>query len=70
SSGGATLAAMSKILQGFDLGSLTWHGAEHTHLLAEAWKRAYADRNDYLADPDFVDMPLERMISAEYGAER
>lgn len=70
SSGGATLAAMSKILQGFDLGSLAWHGAEHTHLLAEAWKRAYADRNAYLADPDFVTMPLERMVSAEYGAER
>jgi gamma-glutamyltranspeptidase/glutathione hydrolase len=70
SSGGATLAAMSKILQGFDLGSLAWHGTEHTHLLAEAWRRAYADRNAYLADPDFVTMPLERMISSEYGAER
>jgi len=70
SSGGATLAAMAQILEGFDLGSLEWHGVEHVHLLAEAWKRAYADRNTYLADPDFVEMPLERMISDEYGAER
>jgi gamma-glutamyltranspeptidase/glutathione hydrolase len=70
SSGGATLAAMAKILEGFALGALEWHGAEHVHLLAEAWKRAYADRNTYLADPDFVRMPLERMISDEYGAER
>lgn len=70
SSGGATLAAMARILEGYDLSSLEWHGTEHTHLLAEAWKRAYADRNAYLADPDFVDMPLERMISAEYGEER
>ena len=70
SSGGATLAAMARILEGFDLGSLEWHSVEHVHLLAEAWKRAYADRNTYLADPDFVEMPLERMISAEYGAER
>jgi gamma-glutamyltranspeptidase/glutathione hydrolase len=70
SSGGATLAAMAKILEGFDLGALEWHGTEHVHLLAEAWKRAYADRNTYLADPDFVQMPLERMISADYGAER
>ena len=70
SSGGATLAAMAKILEGFDLGALEWHGVEHVHLLAEAWKRAYADRNTYLADPDFVKMPLERMISDAYGAER
>ena len=70
SSGGTTLAAMAKILEGFDLGALEWHSAEHVHLLAEAWKRAYADRNSYLADPDFIRMPLERMTSDEYGAER
>ena len=70
SSGGATLAAMAKILEGFDLNSLGYHSVEHVHLLAEAWKRAYADRNSYLADPDFVDIPLERLISQEYGAER
>jgi gamma-glutamyltranspeptidase/glutathione hydrolase len=40
------------------------------HLYAEAWKRAYADRNHYLADPDFIDMPLARMTSAAYAAER
>lgn len=70
SSGGATLAAMAKILEGFDLGSMAYQSSEHVHLLAEAWKRAYADRNSYLADPDFVEIPLERMISDEYGAER
>jgi gamma-glutamyltranspeptidase/glutathione hydrolase len=70
SSGGATLAAMAKILEGYELGALEWHSVEHVHLLAEAWKRAYADRNTYLADPDFVQMPLDRMISDEYGAER
>ena len=70
SSGGATLAAMTTILEGYDLGSMEYHGAEHVHLLAEAWKRAYADRNTYLADPDFVEIPLQRMISPEYGAER
>ncbi|MBT8398235.1 MAG: gamma-glutamyltransferase, partial [Gemmatimonadetes bacterium] len=70
SSGGATLAAMTKILEGFELGSMEYHSPEHVHLLAEAWKRAYADRNTYLADPDFVEIPLGRMISDEYGAER
>jgi gamma-glutamyltranspeptidase/glutathione hydrolase len=38
--------------------------------MAEAWKRAYADRNQVLADPDFVTVPLTRMISPEYAAER
>ncbi len=70
SSGGATLAAMSAILEGYDLAGAGWHSPLHVHLLAEAWKRAYADRNAYLADPDFVRMPLDRMISREYGAER
>ncbi len=70
SSGGATLAAMAKIIEGYDLASVGWHSPAHIHLLAEAWKRAYADRNSYLADPDFRTMPLERMISEEYGAER
>ncbi|MDP2958453.1 MAG: gamma-glutamyltransferase [Longimicrobiales bacterium] len=70
SSGGATLALMANMLEGHDLASLPWHGPEMIHLYAEAWKRAYADRNHYLADPDFVDTPLERMISPAYGRER
>ena len=70
SSGGATMAEMANILESRDLSSLEWHSAEMVHLLAEAWKRAYSDRNEYLADPDFVDMPLERMTSKEYALER
>lgn len=70
SSGGATLALVANILEGHDVASLPWHGPEMIHLYAEAWKRAYADRNHYLADPDFVDMPLERMTSPAYGRER
>jgi gamma-glutamyltranspeptidase/glutathione hydrolase len=70
SSGGATMAEMANILEGYDLASMDWHGPEMIHLYAEAWKRAYADRNHYLADPDFVDQPLERMTSTEYARER
>ena len=70
SSGGATMAEMANILERWDLGAMPWHGPEMVHLYAEAWKRAYADRNHYLADPDFVDMPLVRMTSPEYAAER
>lgn len=70
SSGGATMAEMANILEGYDLGSMGWHSAEMIHLYAEAWKRAYADRNHYLADPDFVEMPLDRMTSRAYATER
>jgi gamma-glutamyltranspeptidase/glutathione hydrolase len=70
SSGGATMAEMANILQRYDVASMGWHTSETIHLFAEASKRAYADRNHYLADPDFIDMPLERMTSAPYAAER
>jgi len=70
SSGGVTLAEIANIVEGFDLASLPWHGPRMIHLYAEAWKRAYADRNHWLADPDFVDMPVERLTSKEYAATR
>ena len=70
SSGGVTVAAMAHILSCFDLGGLTWHSARHVHLLAEAWRRAFADRNAHLADPDYVTMPLEVLCSSEYGRHR
>ena len=70
SSGGATMAEMANILEGYDLGSMDWHGPRMLHLYAEAWKRSYADRNHYLADPDFVDMPIDRMTSKAYARIR
>lgn len=70
SSGGLTLAAMLKILEGYELSEMAWHSPAMIHLLAEAWKRAYADRNEYLGDPDFVDNPRVQLVSSEYGAER
>ncbi|HEU4453863.1 MAG TPA: gamma-glutamyltransferase [Longimicrobium sp.] len=70
SSGGATMAATLNILEGYDLRSLGYLSPEHLHLLAEASKRAFVDRNSYLADPDFVPQPVERMISDAYAAER
>lgn len=70
SSGGVTMAEMANILEGWDLGAMGWHTPESVHLYAEAWKRAYADRNHYLADPDFVEQPLERLASEAYAAER
>jgi gamma-glutamyltranspeptidase/glutathione hydrolase len=70
SSGGATMAEIANILERWDLHALGFQSPEVIHLYAEAWKRAYADRNQYLADPDFVDVPLERMTSPAYADER
>lgn len=64
------MAEIALILERYDLRSLGWHSPASIHLYAEAWKRAYADRNEVLGDPDFVDVPLGRMTSAEYAAER
>jgi gamma-glutamyltranspeptidase/glutathione hydrolase len=70
SSGGVTMAEMLNILEGYDLRSLGYLSPEHVHLFAEATRRAYADRNEYLADPDFVPQPTARMASDAYAGER
>jgi gamma-glutamyltranspeptidase/glutathione hydrolase len=70
SSGGATMAEMLNLLEGYDLRSMGFLSPAHVHLFAEATRRAYADRNTYLADPDFVPQPTARMASDAYAAER
>ncbi len=52
------------------IGALPWHGPRHVHLLVEAWRRAYADRNRLLADPDFTENPRKTLTSAAYGRWR
>ncbi len=68
SSGGSTVGEALKILEGFDLGSLT--RAQALYLMLEASKLAYADRNQYVADPDFVSVPLQGLLSDAYAAQR
>lgn len=70
SSGGATIAELLNILEGYDLRSIGHHSPDHIHLFVEAAKRAFADRNSYLGDSDYVEMPIEAMISPEYAARR
>ncbi|HET7274952.1 MAG TPA: gamma-glutamyltransferase, partial [Longimicrobiaceae bacterium] len=70
SSGGATMAEILNIMEGYDLTEMGYLSTEHVHVFAEAAKRAYADRNTYLSDPDFVPQPVARMTSPEYAAER
>jgi gamma-glutamyltranspeptidase/glutathione hydrolase len=70
SSGGITLAGILNILEGYDLRALGYLSRDHVHLWTEAVKRAFADRNEYLADPEFVPQPTERLVSDAYAAQR
>ncbi|HEX9937370.1 MAG TPA: gamma-glutamyltransferase [Longimicrobium sp.] len=70
SSGGVTMAEMLKILEGYDLRSAGFLSPRYVHLFTEAARRAFVDRNAYLADPDFVPQPTARMISDQHATAR
>ncbi len=63
SSGGITLCLMLNILKGYPLADLGFHSAETTHYMVEAMRHAYAYRNEYLGDPDFVNIPTKKLLS-------
>ena len=67
SSGGIVLISMLNILSGFDLEQMD--SVTHKHLLIESMRRAYHDRTIYPGDPDFTDIPVERLLSAEYATK-
>jgi gamma-glutamyltranspeptidase/glutathione hydrolase len=68
SSGGSTVGEALNILEGYDLGALS--RADALYLMLEASKLAFADRNQYVADPDFVDVPLQGLLSDGYAEQR
>jgi gamma-glutamyltranspeptidase/glutathione hydrolase len=68
SSGGTTLCEMLAILDGYDLAASGFNSARSVHLMVEAMRRAYADRNATLGDPAFVTNPVARLISPAYAA--
>ena len=70
SSGGVTMAMICHILEGFDLGSLGFQSPDALHDMFESMRRAFAARNAKLGDPDFVAMPLERLLSSAWAAEQ
>ena len=63
SSGGVTLCEMLQVLDGYDLKALGHGSGESLHLMTEAMRYAYRDRNTYLGDPAFVDNPVVRLLS-------
>jgi gamma-glutamyltranspeptidase/glutathione hydrolase len=70
SSGATTVYAILKQLERFDLGALGPQSAQFWHLFAESQRLAYADRELYLADPDFVQVPAAGLMSSDYLATR
>ncbi len=66
SAGGISMLTMLNILAGYDLDALPPDG--RAHVIVEAMRRAYRDRAEYLGDPEFVEMPLQRLISPHYAA--
>jgi gamma-glutamyltranspeptidase/glutathione hydrolase len=70
SSGGVILVEMLNILEGFDLAGLGAGSSAGIHRIAEAMKLAFADRAAYLGDPDFVEVPVERLLSKDYAARQ
>jgi len=69
-SGGVTTLQMVGLLERFDVGRLGADSVEAAHLFAEAGRLAYADRDIYIADPDFVKVPTAELLSPDYLSRR
>lgn len=69
SSGGVHVVQILNILEGYPVSEYGHNSAQTIHLMAEAMKRAYADRSFYLGDEDFVKVPLKGLISKDYAAK-
>lgn len=69
SSGGVHLVQMLNILSNYQMASYGYGSAASLHVMTEAARRAYADRATYMGDPDFVDVPIDRLTSGEYAKE-
>ncbi len=70
SSGGVHLLQILNLLAQDDLVKLGWHSPDALHLMIEAMRIAYADRAEYLGDPDFVTVPVQALISPAYAQRR
>jgi gamma-glutamyltranspeptidase/glutathione hydrolase len=67
SSGGVTICETLNILEGYDLRGMGFHAADAVHVMTEAFRLAFFDRNTWLGDPAFVHAPLVRLLSKGYA---
>ncbi|OBX27178.1 gamma-glutamyltranspeptidase/glutathione hydrolase [Gelidibacter algens] len=71
SSGGVAIIEMLNIMEQANLDSIPFNSTPYVHLVAETMRRAFADRAEYLGDPDFnLEMPLDRLTSKEFAKMR
>lgn len=70
SSGGVTVLQTLKMLERFDFGDYMAEDSEPWHYFTQASRLAFADRDRYLADPDYVDVPVAQMLRADYLRQR
>ncbi len=68
SSGGVAIVEMLNILEGYPLGEFRHNSAFYLHLLSETMKHAFADRAQFLGDPDFVHVPVGKLTAKNYAA--
>lgn len=69
-SSGIAVLMQLRMLEGYDLKALGHNTPEYLHLIGEVQRIAIADRNRFVADPEFVSVPLERLLSREHAAAR
>jgi len=69
SSGGVVMCQMLKVLEPYPLGEYGFHSSAELHVMTEAMRNAYFDRNTYLGDPAFVNNPIERLLSTAHIEE-
>lgn len=67
SSGGVTMVEALNILEGYDLGRMGNRSADAIHVTAEAFRRAFYDRAEFLGDPDFSQLPVAQLIDKKYA---
>lgn len=67
SSGGVALIEMLNILENFDLKKNGRYSPQNIHLMIEAMRRSFLDRARFLGDPDFVEIPVSKLISKDYA---
>ncbi len=70
SSGGVGLIELLQMLEGLEPDRLGFGSPEHLNLVAELEKRVFADRTEYLGDPDFVTVPVDSLVSKAYAVRR
>ena len=70
SSGGIVMLEVLNLLEGYDIRAMKYNSAAKYHVVAEAMRRAFADRAEFMGDPDFADVPVARLTDKKYAETR